>query len=360
MAKNTKRIIQLMPTLSYGDGVGNDALALDKILKEQGYSTKIYAENIDSRVKKGLAEKLGKMPKLNKKDVILYHLSTGTELNEKLKDYPGKKIVVYHNVTPAHFFKPYSNASVRLCEEGRKGIRYLKDVADYCLADSDYNKYELEECGYQCKIDTLPILIPFEDYEKQPSKEVINKYNDDWTNIVFVGRVAPNKKQEDIIKTFYYYKKYINPKSRLFLVGSYSGLERYYNRLNKYVEELELEDVYFTGHTKFDEILAYYRIADVFLCMSEHEGFCIPLVEAMYFKVPIVAYSYTGVKETLSYAGLKLEEKDCKVAVEMINLLVENKELRENVIEVQNKRLGDFAYEKVRQSFIDYLKGFLK
>lgn len=360
MAGNTKRIIQLMPTLSYGDGVGNDALALDKILKEEGYSTKIYAENIDSRVKKGIAEKIGKMPKLNKKDVILYHLSTGTELNEKLKDYQGRKIVIYHNVTPAHFFRPYSNASVRLCEEGRKGIEYVKAAADYCLADSDYNKSELEECGYQCKIDTLPILIPFEDYEKQPDKEVINKYRDGWTNIVFVGRVAPNKKQEDIIKTFYYYKKYINAKSRLFLVGSYSGMERYYNRLNKYAEELELEDIYFTGHTRFEEILAYYRIADVFLCMSEHEGFCIPLVEAMYFKVPIVAYSYTGVKETLSYAGLRLEEKDCRAAAEMINLVVQNQKLRENVIAIQNKRLDDFAYEKVRKLFVDYLKGFLE
>lgn len=354
------KIIQLLPTLSYGDGVGNDTLAIDKIIKEMGYMTKIYAENIDPRIEKGLVEKVEHIPKLKKNDIIIYHLSTGTELNDKLAEYPCRRIVVYHNVTPAHFFKPYSMASEELCEKGRLGVVKLKDVADYCLAVSDYNKQELVEAGYRCKIDTLPILIPFEDYKKEPNRAVIKKYDDDWTNIVFIGRITPNKKQEDLIKTFYYYKKYINPKSRLFMVGSYNGLERYYDRLKKYVEELQLEDVYFTGHTKFDEILAYYKVADVFLCMSEHEGFCIPLVEAMYFQIPIVAYSYTGVKETLSYAGLRFEEKDCKVAAEMIHMLTQKKELRDQIIELQNQRLKDFEYGKVKEKFISYLKGFMK
>lgn len=360
MSNRGIRIIQVLPTISYGDGVGNDALAMDNILKEIGYETKIYAENIDSRIKKSLVEQVDKIPKLKKKDVIIYHLSTGTDLNNALKDYPCRKIIVYHNITPACFFRGYSRASEELCQRGRKEIEQVRSAADYCLAVSEFNKSELVKCGYRCDIDILPILIPFEDYEKEPSKAVIKKYSDDWTNIVFVGRIAPNKKQEDIILTFFYYKKYINPNSRLFLVGSYNGLERYYEKLTKYVQELQLEDVYFTGHTKFDEILAYYRIADVFLCMSEHEGFCIPLVEAMYFKVPIVAYATTGVKETLSYAGLKMDSKDCKVAAEMIDLLMNNAELREKIIELQNKRIRDFDYEVTKQKFIRYLKGFLE
>lgn len=354
------KIIQLLPTLSYGDGVGNDAIAMDGILKELGYDTKIYAENIDSRIKRGLAEKVDKAPKLGKEDVIIYHFSTGTVMNSTLKEYPCRKIVIYHNITPAHFFKGYSRASEDLCRWGREGLEQVREAADYCLADSAYNKNELVECGYTCNIDVLPILIPFEDYEKEPNKPVINRYSDDWVNIVFVGRIAPNKKQEDIIKTFYYYKKYINPKSRLFLVGSYNGLERYYERLKKYVDELDLKDVYFTGHIKFDEILAYYRVADVFLCMSEHEGFCIPLLEAMYFNVPIVAYAVTGVKETLSYAGLTMENKECKVAAEMINMLIQNDTLRRNVIELQNKRIKDFDYNEIKSKFVHYLKGFLE
>ena len=353
------RIIQLLPTLSYGDGVGNDTLAIDKIIKEMGYDTMIYAENIDTRVDKKLVKKVDKIPKLNKEDVIIYHLSTGTILNEKLKDFPCRKLVIYHNVTPAHFFKEYSQISTELCDAGRKGIALLKDVADYCWADSEYNKQELVEHGYKCDIDVVPIVVPFEDYEKKPDEKIVEKYQDDWTNIVFVGRIAPNKKQEDVIKTFYYYKKYINPKSRLFLVGAYGGMERYQTRLQSYVESLELEDVYMTGHIKFNEILAYYKVADVFLCMSEHEGFCIPLLEAMCFDVPIVAYSYTGVKETLGYAGLKMEEKDCKCAAEMIHLLMTNQELRNKVVALQKTRLDDFAYELTRKKIVDNLKGFI-
>lgn len=112
-------------------------------------------------------------------------------------------------------------------------------------------------------------------------------YKDDgYTNFIFVGRVAPNKKQEDVIRAFYCYKKYCNPKSRLFIVGSYNGMERYYHRLRRYVGALELDNVVFTGHIPFAQILAYYHLADLFLCMSDHEGFCVPLVEAMYFNLP--------------------------------------------------------------------------
>ena len=354
------KIVQLLPTLSYGDGVGNDTLAIDKIIKELGYDTMIYAENIDPRVDKRLVKNIDKMSKLHTEDIIIYHLSTGTVLNEKLRDYPCRKLVVYHNVTPAHYFEEYSRVSAELCENGRKGIRLLRDVADYCWADSEYNKQELRENGYKCDIDVVPIVVPFDDYKKEPDSAIIQKYQDDWTNIVFVGRIAPNKKQEDVIKTFYYYKKYINAKSRLFLVGSYGGMERYHLRLQSYISELDLKDVYMTGHIKFNEILAYYKVADVFLCMSEHEGFCIPLLEAMYFDVPIVAYSYTGVKETLGYAGLQLNKKDCKCAAEMINLLVTNAELRNKVVDIQRTRLCDFSYDLTKSKIVNNLKGFIE
>ncbi len=359
MSENKINIIQLLPTLSYGDGVGNDTLAIDAMLKDMGFSTKIYAENIDSRIKKGLVEKIDEMPRLAENDIVIYHLSTGTELNKKLNDFSGRKIIRYHNVTPARYFIDYCNSAACLCEKGRKGIKEVRIAADYCLADSEYNKQELLDNGYQCRIDVLPILIPFKNYKKKPNKKIIQKYNDDWVNIVFVGRIVPNKKQEDIIKTFFYYKKYINPKSRLILVGSYSGMERYYIKLCKYVKELELTDVIFTGHTRFDEVLAYYNVANVFLCMSEHEGFCIPLLEAMFFQIPIVAYSCTGVKETLSYAGLKFEEKNCKVVAEAIHRVITNRELKNKIVDLQNKRLENFRYEVTRTKFEKYLKEFL-
>jgi len=353
------KIIQLLPTLFYGDGVGNNAIAIDKILKESGFETKIYAEYIDVRIPKGVAKVINKMPVLQENDILIYHLSTGTALNEHLQDLKCRKLIVYHNVTPSDYFRGYSQSSVDMCLEGIKGVQKLSNVADYCWADSEYNRQELLDYGYKCNIDVIPIVVPFEDYDRRAKQVIIDKYHDEYVNIIFVGRVVPNKKHEDIIKAFYYYKKFINSKSRLLLVGSFNGMERYYARLKKYVTELELSDVHFTGQIKFNEVLSYYHLADVFLCMSEHEGFCIPLLEAMYFKVPIIAYAATGVKDTLGDAGFGMEKKDCKIAAELIDQLVSKEGLRNNLINIQNERLKEFYYEKTKNKIEASLKGFI-
>src|SRR5690606_3919553 len=145
---------------------------------------------------------------------------------------------------------------------------------------------------------------------------------DGYTNLLFVGRIAPNKKQDDIIKIFYYYKKFINPESRLILVGSYIGMERYYSELIKLVNDLDLQDVFFTGHIPFESILAYYQISHLFLCMSEHEGFCVPIVEAMLFDLPIIAYRSSAVPATLGNAGFVVSEKNYKAIAELIHIVL--------------------------------------
>lgn len=349
------RIIQLLPTISYGDAVGNDAVAIRRLLVDFGYDTEIYAQNIDPRLKKGTAKKLEHLPKLNKKDILLYHLSTGTDLNYQLADYPGRKVVVYHNITPCEYFYGYSKTNYDLTYLGREGLSFLKDKVVHCFADSEYNKTDLQESGYMCPIDVLPIIVPFDDYNKTPNPDILAQYDDDWTNILFVGRVAPNKKQEDVIKAFAYYKKYINQKSRLFLVGSYNGMEIYHKQLQKYVKSLDVSDVIFTGHTKFDHILAYYKLADVFLCMSEHEGFCVPLVEAMYFDVPVIAYKAAAIPDTMGNSGLLIDEKNPALTAKLIERLTNDKALKEAVIESQRCRLKDFSYESTRALFKRYI-----
>lgn len=356
------RIIQLLPTISFGDAVGNDTRAIEKILKEMGYETRIYAENIDPRLPEGTAYPVDQIPEMEPEDVIIYHASTGTELNYRLPSYRGRKVMIYHNITPPKFFAPYSPAAEQLTADGLAGIRYLADKMDYCIAVSDFNKQDLLRMGYTCPIDVCPILIPFSDYDAPPSKTVISRYrNDGITNLLFVGRVAPNKKQEDIIAAFYYYHKYHNPKSRLFLVGSWGGMETYYEQLCAYIEELGLKnDVIFPGHIKFDEILAYYSIADAFVCMSEHEGFCVPLVEAMYFKVPIVAYRCAAIPFTMGNQGLLLDSKEPAFAAAVIDKVVSDEPLRNHVIDLQNNRLQDYGYFAVRRKFEGYLKAFLQ
>lgn len=349
------KIIQVLPTISYGDAVSNDAINIDKILKKNGYETELYAENIDKKLKDKVF-KISKLKKVNKNDILIYHKSTGTDLSFLLEKYKCKKIMRYHNITPGKYLEKYNKYLYNLVEYGRKGLEYASKYFNYSLAVSDYNKNELDELKYKSTM-TLPILIPFEDYKKEPDKKVIKKYSDGKKNILFVGRVVPNKAQEDIIKSFYYYKKYANGDSRLILVGNDNGFKNYSDLLKRLVTELGLEnDVIFSGHIKFEEILAFYKVADLFLCMSEHEGFCVPLVESMLFKVPILAYNSSAIKDTLGNSGVLVNKKNYFLISELMNFILLDENIKKEIIKKQNKRLEDFQLEKVEKQLLEFIR----
>lgn len=351
------RMIQVLPTIAFGDAVGNDALAIRDIISEMGYETGIYAENIDTRLPADTAKRIDSIPALQPDDILIYHASTGTQLNFDLPKFGGKQVMIYHNITPPEFFEGYSPIAVELTQKGYEGLRFLADKVSYCIAVSDYNRQDLRKMGYSCPIDVCPILIPFEDYAKKPDQQVLDRYkNDGWTNLLFVGRIAPNKKQEDVIRAFYCYQRRYNPQSRLFLVGSAGGMEKYESELHGYVDRLGIADkVIFPGHIKFDAILAYYHLADVFVCMSEHEGFCVPLVEAMYFDKPIVAYRSSAIPETLGDGGLLLEDKDPEMAAAVIDRVVRDGALRAYLSARQRERLRVFSYESVKKQLLECL-----
>jgi glycosyltransferase involved in cell wall biosynthesis len=354
------KVLQVLPTLAFGDAVGNHTRALELLLKDMGYETEIYALSIDKRLGKDKAKYIEDFPSLDPEDVVFYHLSTGSELNKAIPKLKCRKIVEYHNVTPPKFFTGISEELEERCQAGVEQVKKMRDAFDYAVADSQFNKEDLISMGYSCPIEVAPILIDFEDYRRKPNPKVLSRFRDEMTNIVFTGRIAPNKKQEDVIAAFYHYKKYFNEKSRLILVGSGKGMERYLSKLKGYVRSLGLEDsVLFTGHVKFNEILAYYRIADVFLCMSEHEGFCVPLVEAMQFQVPVVAYDTTAIGGTLGGSGLLLKEKDPLITAGVIDRLMTDVRLRNRIVEGQKKRLQDFSHEVVAARYRDLFRRIL-
>ncbi len=354
------KIVQMLSTISYGDAIGNHVMALRDAIAGMGYETAVYAENIHPKMKKELIQPIPKFFEIEEQDVILYHLSTGTKLNHALRKYPGRKIIIYHNITPPYFFRGYSANAVRLCTEGIRGMQRLAAEASYCLAVSSFNKDDLRKAGYHCKIDVLPVLIAFEDYKQKPNRRIIQNYaKDGYTNILFTGRIAPNKKQEDVIRIFYQYQKKYNPKSRLILVGSYEGMQNYYDRLLDYVDRLGMKNVIFTGHIRFQELLAYYKIADAFVCMSEHEGFCVPLVEAMYFQVPILAYDSTAIGETLGGCGFLTHTKDPLLNAGLLNYILSNPFVKQALIKNGKERLADFENSRIAAQFERYIKIFL-
>lgn len=342
------RIIQLVSSLNFGDAVGNEVIAYKKMFEEAGYTTQIFAETIHKKIAAGVAYPIRFMPELNENDIIIYHFSSQCGLFEQVKKTKAKVVLRYHNITPPSFFKGYDENAEKATTVGLKQVAELKDYVDYCLPVSEFNKQDLLAMGYQCEMKVVPILIRFADYEQEPSKEIIEKYSDGRKNILFVGRMAPNKKVEDVISCFYEYKKQYDAEARLFLVGSYNEEDRYYKMLKKHIAKLGVEDVIFPGHIPFADILAYYKIADVFLCMSEHEGFCVPLVEAMYFGVPIVAYKSCAVPDTLGEELETIDNKEPRNVAQIVSELVNDEKLRKQIISKQRKRLETFGEEELK------------
>ena len=352
-------IYQLLPTISYGDAIGNYVIAIQRLLLSMGYQSVIYAENIDFRIKNDLVKKIDNLF-VNTDDILIYHLSTASELNELIKKMRCRKIMIYHNITPAEYYIRYNIRFSRFVNDGLLQIINLNKEFDYCLAVSEFNKIDLINYGYKCDIDVVPIIIDFKNYKVKPSIKVLRKYSDEFVNLLFVGRIAPNKKHEDIIKAFYYYHNKYNRQSRLIIVGNWNGMEKYYRQLNEYVTHLCLDNVIFEGHVEFHELIAYYKIANVFLCMSEHEGFCVPLVEAMYFNIPIIAYMKTAIPFTLKGTGIQLEQKDPLLSAGIINELMTNQVLRNQIVKKQQLRLRELSYENVSSQFSSYLEKFIR
>lgn len=347
-----QRIIQIVASLNFGDAVGNDVRAIARALNEAGYATGIFTKAIHPKIKDEGVYLINMLPELNENDLIIYHYATADELADIIKEAPCKVVLRYHNVTPPAFFHGYDEGAEKVTREGLDEIADLKDAIDYGIVVSDFNKKDLIDMGYQCPIAVAPILIPFKDYEQEPDKDVVTRYSDGKTNIVFVGRIVPNKKFEDVIACFAAYKEKYDPTARLFLVGNYQETDLYYQYLQDAIKKCGVEDVIFPGHIAFNAILAYYKIADIFLCMSEHEGFCVPLVEAMFFGTPIVAYASTAIPGTLGGSGVLVETKEPEVVAEKMYQVITDQAYREEIIEKQKRRLKDFSYDKIKKQIL--------
>ena len=356
------RIIQLIEMLVTGDGMGNHAILTHNLLKQAGYHVETYACAIGPTVPQGLAQVFTPDIDIKPDDIILLQFGSGGTIGDCIKNFACRKVMVYHNITPPRFFEGYDETGYRFTTWGQRLIRdwVENDVFDALIALSQYSLDELREMGIpREKTYLLPgCLMPLHSYSQDADKEALEDYQDGHTNILFVGRVAPNKKQQDIIRAFAYYQKYMDPGAKLILVGG--GMNSPYGEaIREYIEELDVENVIFPGFISTETLVAIYKSADVFVCMSEHEGFCIPLVEAMVYGVPIIAYDAAAVAGTLGGAGILIRDKDPALVSKWIQRIVNDKKLREAVIESQNRRLEDFEQSIIEKAMLDILEDFI-
>jgi glycosyltransferase involved in cell wall biosynthesis len=327
---------QVLPNLAFGDAISNQALFIRGFLREKGYDSNIYVHHVDPRVA-GECE-LFKPGSIAPDAALIYHHSVGTNLIPEVTAHPGAKSLVYHNITPAEFFEPYRPEFAEVLRKGRRELRELARHFGNSAGVSAYNAAELAAVGFSNPA-ILPICVDPGNWNIRADPTVMDRLHDGRTNILFVGRIAPNKKQDELVRAFRHYLV-LDPTARLILLGASELNDSYVADVNDTIQRLGLnESVILQGPVTEAELAAYYRSSHLFWSMSEHEGFCVPLVEAMWFDVPVIAFRSSAVPETLGDAAMMFTTKgDLASVAAFVHLLVQDDDLRRKVVKAQRKQ----------------------
>jgi len=340
------RIVQIVNSLNYGDGVCNDVLNKNNLLKKLGYNTLIYARyhqteclDLYNSIEDFRAEPT---------DIILHHYAGKSYVQDEVMASECVKVLIYHNITPPEFFDVLSD-EYTFCMDGIDEVKKIAKDYNYILGVSQFNLDNLIKLGIQGDMDVIPNMVCFDNLKpyklKNAEREKLNR-----KNFLFVGRIAPNKKQEDVISIFNYYYCNINADSKLTFVGNYAGQEQYYNTITEHLSSLRCcGNVEFTGKVSDDELYNHYSEADIFICMSEHEGFGIPLVESMYCGIPTIAYDSCAVKSTMGGAGVLVLDKQPEKIAKLCHTILTRNEILDSIIQKQNSRVEAFSEEKISE-----------
>jgi glycosyltransferase involved in cell wall biosynthesis len=352
---------QFVPTLAPRDAVGRHYLAVQETLRAAGYRSDIYSYEAKEEYKR-LARPFASFsgPAGREPTWLLYHSSVGSPVADFVAARDEPLIVDYHNITPAPFFARWEPALAGALMKGRRQLAELEARADLGIADSAFNAQELTDLGYE-HTSVVPILLDVVELDSTPhDAATFGRLSDakasggtDW---LFVGRLAPNKAQHDLVKAFAAYRRLYDGRARLHLVGG-SSSHQYEMALTAFIDALDLGDaVEITGGVSAGALTAHFETADVYVVASEHEGFCVPLLEAMHHRIPIVAYAATAVPETLGDAGLLLEAKDAYTIATAVQRVVTDNALRNQLVEAGVARLREFDIAKSRRKLLDAIE----
>jgi L-malate glycosyltransferase len=352
---------QFVPILE-GGAVGAHTLQVQRLARDLGMESTIFAAELAPGF-----DQLGELvdeyqARARRDDVLLYQLATGSAVADLLLDSPQRVLVNYHNLTPARFFEGWEPNAVHSVMWGWSQVRKLATKSDLGIAVSAFNERELRTAGFQ-ETAVAPVLVDLEAFDRTVDRQALARLTKakagGGADLLFVGRLAPNKAQHDLLKALAAYRRVYDPKARLHLVGT-SSSESYRTALVAYADRLGLADaIEFTGSVSDGVLAAHYRAADVFVCVSEHEGFCVPLLEAMHHRLPIVAYAAAAVPETLAGAGVLLPTKDPLTVAAAVHRVLADETLAAALRERGCVRLGDFSLERSRRRFTEVLEAYL-
>jgi glycosyltransferase involved in cell wall biosynthesis len=346
-----KRLHQAVEGLLPGDATSAHVLLLQRWLRELGFESDIYFALNTSGETEGVKPFV--LSALAGEDLVIFHHTMGSEILAQLSEARVPLVLIYHNITPPQFFGGLDIMVVRQLMRGRTQMQQLPAQTRLALSDSPYSELELQELGFR-PTGVLPIVLDQSHYEIPVDEALYAECKKGGPLLLFVGRITPNKRQEDLVELLFYYRR-VQPEARLVLVGHPE--EKYLIWLKRLVDRLGLSDaVMFTGRVSQQEMVTYYRAADVFVSMSEHEGFGKPLIESMYFDLPVLAYASTAVPSTLGGAGVLFKRKDYEALAELLDLMIYDDKLRSSLIAGQRARVRAFLEPQVREQWLAYLE----
>jgi glycosyltransferase involved in cell wall biosynthesis len=359
MSREKPAVHQVLATLGYGDAIGNEALGIQRVLRGAGYESDIFVETADRRLEPLTRDYRELLDACDPNNILLHHFSIGSKASRLAYALPDRMALIYHNITPPEYFVNVHRRLARQCFRGRRELQAYVDRCDLALGDSAFNCRDLESLGFD-RTAVLPVIPDFSHLDRAPNRFVAETFDDDWTNILFVGRVIANKRIDNVIRFFHAYHTRFNPKSRLIIVGVFNAFEQYMAALNHLSAQLGLQHVHFTGQVSNAELVAYYEVADLFLCASEHEGFCVPLVEAFYKQVPVLAYAATAVPSTMDGAGVLFEDADPWHVAALMDAILSHADVQDAIIEGQLealRRLRTTDFASILLGFVDRIMG---
>ena len=341
------RIDQVLPGFNRGDAMSNEARLLRHFFQDLGVAGDIFAEHIQPQAREEaipVAQFFRHIPP----ELTIYHYGIGTPITQQLRRWPGRKLMIYHNVTPAHYFRGVNDEMARLCQQGLLDLHAERHRYDAVWACSEFSRRELIRMGFE-RVRHMPIPLNWREYNREPNRDTLKALARlPGPHVLFVGRVSVNKRQDDIVRAFALFKTVHHPDAHLWLLGTAVGQERYLHDVEALVARLKLqESVHLIGHVHFDELVAYYQGSHIFLSMSEHEGLGIPWLEAMHFGLPVLAYAAAALPETIGSGGLLFRAKDFEEIAALMARVVGDVALREKLIREGHRRALSFAPDRV-------------
>lgn len=346
-------IHQFAAGFQLGDAISQEMLELKRLLDLQGYKGTIFAENVFSFDKK-YANKIGSA-KVKKDDILIYHHSIHSEVLEFILKFPNKKILIYHNVTPEEYFLPYDLKFSYLLRMGREDLKIINQNFDHFFAVSNFNLQELHENGF-FNPKLLPLHLNFSKWNHLIPKRI--KSPKDRLNLLFVGRIAPNKRQDDLIRFIRVWKDKYNVSIKLRMIGFCNpNQESYLEELRFMIHHLDLlNEVEILPYVNDSLLTQYYLDSDFFVSMSEHEGFCVPLMEAMFFGLPVFAYAAGAVEETLDGSGLLFKEKNFDLLCSELYSITQDPKKLEQILDGQFDRLERFRSKSNIENLLEAIQ----